>query len=90
MSSHTSQARNLGYRLYSPLRLSLESFNSCPPSRHLGGGGGGGGGGRGEGEAGGRIKRQLTEGAGLAVVSLAQSRKCAGDKAAMWQDVMDF
>lgn len=32
----------------------------------------------------------VTEGAGLAVVSLAQSRKCAGDKAAMWQDVMDF
>lgn len=32
----------------------------------------------------------VTERARLAVVSLAQSRKCAGDKAAMWQDVMGF
>lgn len=33
---------------------------------------------------------EVTERARLAVVSLAQSRKCAGDKAAMWQDVMGF
>lgn len=32
----------------------------------------------------------VTDGARLAVVGLVQSRKYAGDKAAMWQDVKDF
>ncbi|KAI9526812.1 hypothetical protein NQZ68_035562 [Dissostichus eleginoides] len=80
-SAHMNQACNPCYHLYYPC-WSLDSLNSCPLSRHLGGGGGR------EGWKGEMLG--VTEGAGLAVVSLAQSRKCAGDKAAMWQDVMDF